>query len=135
MNFIATNQNHSAFLLFDPEYTPSQKLVFNPTSVGFYKIDILITSGLLCCIKMLEYNLFQRWKVFLEVPEIIVLVPALLGLKGNLEMTLASRLSTEANLGNMEDSKEQWSMITANLILVQVSLIITMLYLMCMQFS
>lgn len=73
---------------------------------------------------MLEYNLFQRWKVFIEVPEIIVLVPALLGLKGNLEMTLASRLSTEANLGNMDDSKEQWSMITANLILVQVSLII-----------
>lgn len=73
---------------------------------------------------MLRYNLFQRWRVFIEVPEIIVLVPALLGLKGNLEMTLASRLSTEANLGNMDDSKEQWSMITANLILVQVSLII-----------
>ncbi|XP_046682802.1 solute carrier family 41 member 3 isoform X1 [Homalodisca vitripennis] len=61
----------------------------------------------------------QKWKVFQEVPEIIVLVPALLGLKGNLEMTLASRLSTEANLGNMDDNKEQWSMITANLILVQ----------------
>lgn len=73
---------------------------------------------------MLRYNLFQRWRVFIEVPEIIVLVPALLGLKGNLEMTLASRLSTEANLGNMDDSKEQWSMITANLILVQVSFII-----------
>lgn len=77
---------------------------------------------------MLRYNLFQRWRVFIEVPEIIVLVPALLGLKGNLEMTLASRLSTEANLGNMDDSKEQWSMITANLILVQVSLIILILY-------
>lgn len=79
---------------------------------------------------MLRYNLFQRWRVFIEVPEIIVLVPALLGLKGNLEMTLASRLSTEANLGNMDDSKEQWSMITANLILVQVSCIILILYLM-----
>lgn len=79
---------------------------------------------------MLRYNLFQRWRVFIEVPEIIVLVPALLGLKGNLEMTLASRLSTEANLGNMDDSKEQWSMITANLILVQVSFIILILYLM-----
>lgn len=79
---------------------------------------------------MFRYNLFQRWRVFIEVPEIIVLVPALLGLKGNLEMTLASRLSTEANLGNMDDSKEQWSMITANLILVQVSFIILILYLM-----
>ncbi|XP_054280544.1 solute carrier family 41 member 1 isoform X2 [Macrosteles quadrilineatus] len=64
-------------------------------------------------------DMVARWEVFIKVPEIIVLVPALLGLKGNLEMTLASRLSTEANLGNMEDAKEQWSMITANLILVQ----------------
>ena len=28
------------------------------------------------------------------IPEVYILVPALLGLKGNLEMTLASRLST-----------------------------------------
>ena len=36
----------------------------------------------------------QHWSVFVSVPEIFILVPALLGLKGNLEMTLASRLST-----------------------------------------
>jgi len=37
----------------------------------------------------------QNWKVFVKVPELIILVPPLLGLKGNLEMTLASRLSTQ----------------------------------------
>lgn len=36
----------------------------------------------------------QHWMVFKEVTEVFILVPALLGLKGNLEMTLASRLST-----------------------------------------
>jgi solute carrier family 41 len=36
----------------------------------------------------------QHWSVFQKVTEIFILVPALLGLKGNLEMTLASRLST-----------------------------------------
>ena len=36
----------------------------------------------------------QHWEVFHKVTEIFILVPALLGLKGNLEMTLASRLST-----------------------------------------
>lgn len=36
----------------------------------------------------------QHWTVFTEVSEVFILVPALLGLKGNLEMTLASRLST-----------------------------------------
>lgn len=40
----------------------------------------------------------QHWKVFSEVNEVFILVPALLGLKGNLEMTLASRLSTAVSL-------------------------------------
>ncbi|PNF18092.1 Solute carrier family 41 member 1 [Cryptotermes secundus] len=66
----------------------------------------------------------QDWEVFMKVPEIIILVPSLLGLKGNLEMTLASRLSTEANLGHMDDPKEQWSMILGNLTLVQCQAIV-----------
>lgn len=59
--------------------------------------------------------------MFREVPEVFLLVPALLGLKGNLEMTLASRLSTQANLGNLDSLKSQWHMTVGNLSLVQVS--------------
>lgn len=40
----------------------------------------------------------QHWDVFRNVTEIFILVPPLLGLKGNLEMTLASRLSTAVRL-------------------------------------
>ncbi len=40
-------------------------------------------------------DIVQHWKVFEEINELFILVPALLGLKGNLEMTLASRLSTQ----------------------------------------
>ena len=44
----------------------------------------------------------QSWPVFQAMPELFILVPALLGLKGNLEMTLASRLSTAAWLGSLD---------------------------------
>lgn len=53
------------------------------------------------------------------VSEVYILVPALLGLKGNLEMTLASRLSTQANLGHMDTKKQQWTLIVGNLALIQ----------------
>nr|CAB3266281.1 solute carrier family 41 member 1-like [Phallusia mammillata] len=61
----------------------------------------------------------QHWPVFENVPEIFILVPALLGLKGNLEMTLASRLSTYANRGLLDDKKKRCSIIVGNVILVE----------------
>ncbi|XP_021701247.1 solute carrier family 41 member 1 isoform X2 [Aedes aegypti] len=62
----------------------------------------------------------SRWKVFHHVTELFILVPALLGLKGNLDMCLASRLSTQSNLGNMSSTREIIHMIVGNIALVQV---------------
>lgn len=69
-------------------------------------------------------DVVQHWEVFMDVPEVFILVPALLGLKGNLEMTLASRLSTQANMGNMDSLKSQWHMTLGNLSLVQCQAIV-----------
>ncbi|CAH1785051.1 unnamed protein product [Owenia fusiformis] len=66
----------------------------------------------------------QHWEVFKVVSEAFILVPALLGLKGNLEMTLASRLSTQANCGNLDSRTEQWKAIGGNLALTQAQAIV-----------
>lgn len=77
----------------------------------------MVTAGLVL-------DLVQHWNVFIEISELFILVPALLGLKGNLEMTLASRLSTHANMGHMDTKEESWSMIISNLALVQCQAIV-----------
>lgn len=69
--------------------------------------------------KFSQYS-FQHWDVFKHIGELFILVPSLLGLKGNLDMCLASRLSTQANLGNMTSKSVILKMIIGNIALVQV---------------
>ncbi|XP_053678610.1 solute carrier family 41 member 1 [Anopheles nili] len=63
---------------------------------------------------------YSKWTAFMHITELFILVPSLLGLKGNLDMCLASRLSTQANLGNMSGRREIFHMILGNIALVQV---------------
>lgn len=93
------------------------------------------------------FDAVQSWVLYTELKEIIVLVPALLGLKGNLEMTLASRLSTQVkslhtlqvkyfynyiksifdkvNLKMIHDSETTKRAIIGNFCLTQVNITIT----------
>ncbi|KAG6803272.1 solute carrier family 41 member 3 isoform X1 [Apis mellifera caucasica] len=66
----------------------------------------------------------KDWPVFRTVSQLIILVPSLLGLKGNLDMCLASRLCTQANLGNMHEFREIVKMIIGNIALVQIQAIV-----------
>lgn len=60
----------------------------------------------------------------MNIKAIFTLIPALSGLKGNLEMTLASRFSTQVNLGKIKDKSTILSSVLGNLALTQAQAIV-----------
>lgn len=55
-----------------------------------------------------------------QVDQLIMIIPVILNLKGNLEMNLSARLGTAANVGDLDDPLIRRGMILGNLALLQV---------------
>ncbi|XP_018335015.1 solute carrier family 41 member 1-like [Agrilus planipennis] len=130
-----TDSDIELFSLDDSKLLPKQNLkessVDQPesdsetlwaTSVQMFIPFLLSGFGMVAASLLLD--VVQHWPVYQKVSEVYILVPALLGLKGNLEMTLASRLSTHANLGHLDSSRQQWNLTVSNLALIQCQAII-----------
>ncbi|KAG0097322.1 hypothetical protein BGZ93_002987 [Podila epicladia] len=78
---------------------------------------VIAVSGLICAGWLLD--VIQHWQVFIDISELIILIPILLNLKGNLEMNLASRLSTASNLGLLDAPASRNAFVMGNLALLQ----------------
>lgn len=75
--------------------------------------------------KKLTLSYLQHWEVFEKVSELFILVPVLLNLKGNLEMNLAARFSTNANMGDLDHPETRNALVWGNLALIQVQALIS----------
>jgi len=69
-------------------------------------------------------DVVQHWEVYQDVSELFILVPVLLGLKGNVDMPLASRLSTAAHQGLLRDFGAARPFFVANLALVELQTVV-----------
>lgn len=75
-------------------------------------ISLLFTGELL--------DRVSRWRAMRTIDELIMIVPVVLNLKGNLEMNLSARMGTAANMGELDDRGAQRKIVGGNLALLQV---------------
>lgn len=69
-----------------------------------------------------------KWPVFSKVDKLFILIPILLNLKGNLEGNLSLRMSTSANIGELDVRRTRETLIFGNLALLQVQALIVSLF-------
>ncbi|KDQ59811.1 hypothetical protein JAAARDRAFT_153894 [Jaapia argillacea MUCL 33604] len=79
---------------------------------------LFTTIGSLFTGELLDH--ISHWKAMTRVDELIMIIPVMLNLQGNLEMNLSARLGTAANIGELDKPTTRNALILGNLSLLQV---------------
>ncbi|KAF8898263.1 Mg transporter [Gymnopilus junonius] len=82
---------------------------------------LMTTISLLFTGKLLDK--VSHWRAMQEVDQLIMIVPVVLNLNGNLEMNLSARLGTAANVGELDEPSVRTAIILGSLALLQVQTI------------
>lgn len=69
-----------------------------------------------------------------RIDELVILIPVILNLKGNLEMNLSARLGTAANTGALDVESVKREIVIGNLILLQVQAAVVSFVAACFAF-
>lgn len=69
-----------------------------------------------------------------RVDELIMIIPVVLNLKGNLEMNLSARLGTAANVGELDKPETRRTIIVGNLTILQVQAAVVSFVAACVSF-
>ncbi|KAI0355089.1 hypothetical protein OH77DRAFT_1425148 [Trametes cingulata] len=93
---------------------------------------LLTTTGLLFTGEILDK--VSHWKAMSQIDELIMIIPVVLNLKGNLEMNLSARLGTAANMGDLDHPAKRRSIVLGNLSLLQVQATIVSFVAACASF-
>ncbi|KAH7880070.1 solute carrier family 41 member 1 [Lentinula edodes] len=93
---------------------------------------LFTTIGLLFTGELLDH--VSRWRAMREVDQLIMIIPVILNLKGNLEMNLSARLGTAANVGELDDPHIMRKIIFGNLSLLQVQATVVSFVAACVSF-
>ena len=77
---------------------------------------------------------YKHWRAMREVDQLIMIIPVILNLKGNLEMNLSARLGTAANVGELDLLDARQTIILGNLTLLQVQATVVSFVASCVSF-
>ncbi|KAG1179192.1 hypothetical protein G6F70_000279 [Rhizopus microsporus] len=117
-NYQENGSSSSDTFLYYEETDKKEESNENSLAIQAFPSLIISMIGLIFAGDLMDE--FQSSDVFLKTPELFILLPILLNLKGNLEMNLAARFSTSSNLGELDYGTTRRSLILGNLSLLQV---------------